>query len=260
MKKITFFLMILFFFQFCKEKEKTAPRLPLESSFIMNFPNTINITKYKDNSNSRFVFEELNVWSTIICDSLIVVKESYCEALKKENAIYLKENTWLQTFYFELGEADFIGKLYIKTENDSLDIKMYLSKAGEYENFLWFKGYCDINLTAGSWTLLDKPPIANYEPQELLLIEWDNTNKNKYLIKYTNIESDSTVNGNYISYDFVSNNNFTNIYNIYDKELNDSTNIEINKNTREGRVKNFIQFSDEEWHCWNEFFENTECE
>lgn len=261
LSKIAYFSIFLLLFQFCKEEEKNAPEIPDTLSFIMEFPDLTEVKKYKkENSNAIFSFEKLEVWNNIIFDSLAVAKKSYIELLKTSEAVYLEENTWLQTFDFNINSIDFTGKFYSKTENDSLDLKMYLSKTGEYQNFLWFYGYFDINLTSGQWILFDKPPVNEYEPQELILIDWSNKDEENFIIKYTNIKSSSTDNGNYITYNKNSDENFPDIYSIYNKGQDNFTTIELNQNTKKGRVKSIIHFNDNEWHCWNENLENIDCE
>ena len=258
MKQIFFILSISLFLQFCDNPERTAPEIPDESNFIIEFPDFILETK--DSSNFKFASEKLMLWESIISDSLLIAKKSYTEAVKNAESVYLKENTWLRTFYFNENSADFTAKLYCKTENDSLDLKMYITRAGEYENFFWFKGFCDINMTSGTWTFIDKPSVNEYKPKELLLIEWNITGESNYLIKYTNIEQGSSQNGNYIAYNMSLDENCTDVYNIYNKGQDSFIKIELNRSTKKGRIKSITHYSDEEWHCWNEEFEDVECE
>ena len=63
--------------------------------------------------------------------------------------------------------------------------------------------------------------------------------------------------GSYISYGIVDNADYNAFYNVFGAE--DQVTIEYNTETKEGRVKARGHFGDDDWHCWNELFQDVDC-
>ena len=140
---------------------------------------------------------------------------------------------------------------------DSVTWEMYITKEGEFEDFLWYFGKCDFLATGGYWILHKNP--TNDVP--LLQIDWErNYLDSTGSIKYTNVEPGGAENGGYIHYGLTLDEPYNAYYDIYNKGQDNLVEIEWNKLTKDGRVKNQQWFKDTEWHCWRPDLKNIICE
>ncbi|KPL16217.1 MAG: hypothetical protein AMJ92_13060, partial [candidate division Zixibacteria bacterium SM23_81] len=121
---------------------------------------------------------------------------------------------------------------------------------------LWYYGDADLFLTEGTW-ILNKDPE---EPEPFVGIEWHRKVQDTTAdIKYTNIVPDGPENGGYIFYGITNDTPYDAFYDIYNKGYDNLTNIEWNRATKDGQVKDPHHFEDEEWHCWDGDLEDIEC-
>ena len=90
------------------------------------------------------------------------------------------------------------------------------------------------------------------DPTDLIRIDWRrNPSRNTSDIKYTNVVPGGPENGGYISYAVTGSTPYDRTYTIYNKGKNQTTYIEWNSATKEGRVKDAAHFRDDSWHYWN---------
>jgi hypothetical protein len=248
--------------------KEEPPAIPPASSFIMDFsdfagPDTTDqmpksgvqneyILTYQ---NWGWAYTNVVVWSTVLTVTLAVPVAAFLESFKHEPS-QQSDGRWLWSYNFMVLNSTYTAKFYGSVSNDGTEWEMYISKAGVYEDFLWYEGGADLPRTHGTWTVYANPD--NSTP--FLSIEWNrDTNAGTADITYTNIVAGDQGKDDYISYGLVGNAVYDAFYNVYQKGNDHLLNIEWNRQLKYGRVKDLQHFKDEEWHCWNENLEDTEC-
>lgn len=259
------------------------PDIPPESSFLMDFSDftssstnssslvpvvrlvsfaVLNADPYVNTDNalgdcSNWGFAVLNVgfWDIVGFLGLAVPVASFIESFEHV-PVQQADHSWVWSYNVTAQGVVYTAELHGKYIDSRVRWEMFISKQGEYANFLWYYGESDLPATGGYWILKNKPAV----PSELLRIDWHRNVASKTSdITYTNIVPGGGENGGYISYAITVAMPFDRSYKIYNKGRNETTNIEWNSVTREGRVKDTILFRDENWHCWNSQLVNTEC-
>jgi hypothetical protein len=242
----------------CKDNEPEAPILPPQSAFVADFSDFNSSGKiFVKETFDSWAFSAVNVtvWSVIVNVGLAVPVASYVEAVKNHDPLYQSDNTWLWTYDFNVGLATYTAKLFGTIDGENVIWEMYISKTGDFTDFLWYKGTCDINATQGTWILYNNPDDAT----ELLEITWNNNTDGTGNIKYMNVVPGGPENGGYIAYGNDLEGDFNAWYDIYNKGLDNLTKIEWNIETKNGRVSDFDHFADDAWHCWNESLYDYDC-
>jgi hypothetical protein len=266
---LVFFLSVLLLVIFCKknttEVEENYPQIPPVNSFLMDFSfftsqDTTDIimkpvSQLQTHQNWGWAAGNVLVWNTIITVGLAVPVAAFVESFHHK-PVKQQDDRWLWQYNFEVFQITYTAKLYGAFDNDSTRWEMYISKDGVYEDFLWYTGKADVPHTGGEWIMFAEP--AN--PTPLLSIVWHRNVENGTAdITYMNIVPGGRENGGYISYGITNNTPYNAYYNIYNKGQDNLTNIECNRETNIGRVKDPAHFGDELWHCWNENLEDVDC-
>ncbi len=263
MKKIKIYSVLLILFiaistsiYSCKDKEPLAPEIPPQESFVTNFSD-FNSKTAIDTTMANWGYSVLNVgvWNTIITVGLAVPVASYVEAIKNHEPEYQSENTWLWQYDFDVVLSSYTAKLFGTLDNDSIYWEMYISKPGDFQDFLWYEGTSAVSGTKGTWTLYDNPT----DKQKLLGIIWDRNSDSTGNIKYLNIVPRGPENGGYIAYGNDNNTDLNAWYDIYNKGKDNHTNIEWNTTVKNGRVKDINHFGNDLWQCWDESQKDVDC-
>jgi hypothetical protein len=239
----------------CKKDEevKTAPALPPQAGFVMNFSDfsTANDTlksalEADTYSNWGYAYFNVAAWNTVLTVGLAVPVASFVEAFNHEAVYHPNDNNWTWSYNFSVGFTSYEAVLTGAVVGDSANWEMRITKAGAYSNFLWYHGKSAIDQTGGYWILIESPE----SPNDLLRIDWKKYADTTADIKYTNIKPGSPENGGYIYYG-TSLESFDRFYSIYNKGLNNLSQIEWSSTLNNGRVKDPHHFSDNAWHCWD---------
>jgi hypothetical protein len=247
--------------------QPTAPDLPPLSAFVMDFtdftPETMALPDGAvgrlDATYSRlnwgWAFTNVFVWNTAVMVGLIVPVIAFVEAFDHEPTRQ-PDGTWVWDYNFVAKDVVYLADLHGRIVRDGVEWEMYISKEGEYTDFLWYFGESDAAGTQGTWTLYAGPT----EPTPLIGIEWHrNPETQTGDIKYTNIVPDGPENGGYIFYGTTDGTPYDAFYDIYNKGLDNHTEIEWNHSTIEGRVRDWDHFEDHAWHCWDSSRNDTDC-
>jgi len=268
-KKISLLLMLVaisssIFLSSCKKKEDigTAPEVPPKGAFVMDYStfqdNDKNLKSEKWAGNVLVAATQVSVWSIILTVGLAVPVAAYVEALKHVPE-HSAGTTWLWQYEVPVGWATYTAKLYGTKEADQVTWEMYLSKNGDdnFQDFLWYEGYNNLTGTKGQWTLYK----SNTDPTKYLQIDWTkNAEDTTGTIKYTNIVPNGSENGGYITYGNAQEGEYNAYYHIYNKGLDNLTQIEWSTENKNGHIKNPNWFKDENWHCWGTDFSDIVCE
>ena len=242
----------------CKQKEKEGdpPDLPPLSSFVMDFDAFPSTTSGREiasavtvNTTSNYGFAAINVgvWNTLIKIGLAVPVGAFVESFKHKPSKQ-SDGSWVWSYDVLALGAKYTASLHRSVPDGTIHWDMYVSKQGAYTNFNWYSGVSDLDRSHGTWTLNASPD----DPTPLLGIEWnyDATAKTGN-IKYTNVVANGAENGGYIYYGVTADPTYDAFYDIYNKGADDLINIQWNRASKAGRVKNPKHFGTVDWNYWD---------
>lgn len=247
----------------CKkdDDDKTAPVVPPQSAFVMDFGNfsdagdTLKSAGSADTyTNWGFSYLNVAVWNTIITVGLAVPVASYVEAFNHEAIYHPNENNWTWSYNFNYGFAVYEAELTGAIEGAQVNWAMRITKAGAYSDFLWYHGSSALDLSGGYWILAESPQ----NPVDLLRIDWNQFPDGTADIRYTNIKTGDPENGSNIWYGTALT-ALDRFYNIYINSTGNNTSIEWSSTLSNGRVKDQLHFGDQQWHCWDENLMDAVC-
>jgi hypothetical protein len=268
MKKLFSVCMILVlsagFFTSCKEKDNgTAPVLPPQESFTIDFNNFVSLKKsleittdQKGINNTNWEYAALVVrdWRLITASTLAVPISAFKLALDNE-PVFLSDNTW--QWSYSVSPADITYKARLTGQIVSNDIlwKMYISREGTggFSEFIWFEGKSNLDGTSGQWTLNQ----SSQAPEPVLQIEWTRVGLTVPYIKYTFVKNLDPFKTSTIEFGLreTALNAYFSVHYYTGTKFSD-VNIEWNTTTKNGRVKS-SDYLNGIWFCWNEQKENN---
>ena len=255
------------------------PQIPPQSSFVMDFadfapapqtslaPGRVMQVSFKrsggllstpeaigDRSNWGYAALNVGFWNIVGALGMAVPVASFVESFK-HSPTQQPDLSWVWTYTVTVQRSTYSAELHGRYIDRGVRWEMHVSKQGEYSDFVWYYGESDLLATEGFWVLKNKPS----DPTDLIRINWRrDTAKNTGDIKYANVVPGGAENGGYISYSVTRSTPYDRAYNIYNKGKNQTTYIEWNSATKEGRVKDSAHFRDDNWHYWNSELINVE--
>ncbi len=246
----------------CTEKDNpdTMPELPPVEALMIDFGEFIEnpataggLKSMETYQGAIYSYATVTIWSGLVTTAMIVPVAAYLESFN-HTPVYLGENSW-QWSYSWSGAETYEARLVTKRiSNDEFTAKMYITLVGSYEDFKWFEGTVRYDRTHAEWTMYESP-LNNVA---WLGIEW---NKDWELgvsdITYTVIKTGHQEYGSYITYGIVDDETYDAYYTISLSQ--NTTEIKWNRTTKAGRVKDLVAFGDSDWHCWNELYQDTDC-
>lgn len=238
-----------------------APEIPPITTFEMDFesfpedPGGRQILDPKAGTRWAQARIGIAVWNTLIGVATIVPVAAF-KASIAQSPEFIGDNTWQWTFDFDVAGIAHQAKLQGTLVSDGVDWSMLLSKEGEFIDYKWYTGHANATRTEGSWTL-------NFGPEQdkpFLQIDWSrNTDNTVAEVRYTSIDPDNVGIGSYIHFGINEETPYNAFYDIFDKTNDNLVEIEWNRETNEGRIKNPRFFEDENYHCWDSDLENVDC-
>ena len=274
--KSKYFVLLIFSMLFlfaCKELDltdplETKPEMPPIASMQIDFSsfpenntlakitgkNSINNIEIHDNWAWAWIHGV--AWKTLVSVGMSIPFAAFVESFNHE-AVQQEDGRWLWEYSFSSHDSiNHTASLYATIDIGGIDWEMYITKETFFDNFMWFSGRSDLFGKSGTWTFFTEPK----NPEPWLGIEWEyNKSDSTGSIKYTDIHDKSDGKGGYINYGLVADSTYDAFFNIYDAKKDNLISIKWNRETHEGRVKDFKHFGDDEWYCWNSNLENIEC-
>jgi len=242
-----------------KDDENEAPVLPPIESFQMDFSDFTVFPDTTDNLKSvntyqHFVysFVTVSVWNLVTTVTMAVPVAVYLESFN-HTPEFLGDDTWQWTYSVNTYTARLVTT---RTNNEKFTAEMFISKTGAeaFEDFKWFEGSVRYDHTSASWKMFESP--ANNV--QWLSIEWrKDWEAGTSDITYTNVKAGSEELGSFITYGIVEDPAYDAFYAAFNSET--QVTIEYNTETKVGRVKERGHFGNDNWHCWNELFQDTDC-
>lgn len=271
----TMFLTVAIFTTSCKKDKGDPPTLPPSSSFVMDFndfkqsKSLLAVQDSTTDTTLKYNFHkaalQVGVWNGILSIGLAVPVAAFLESFNHQPELN-DDNWWVWSYSVPVGFKTYTASLQGKVDGQKVYWEMYLSQAGGFSDFKWFTGSSDLNGTSGQWILYESPTV----PTTLLQIDWNKNSAGTADIKYMNIAPATSTHGNenggYIMYGINNNTPFNTFYKIFYKSWNNQIDINWNRTTKEGQIKNSLAnthpwfFNDTDFHCWDSNGYNTTCQ
>lgn len=260
---IVLLFVILIFLGSCdkkEEKEQPAPLIPPVGTLVIDFSQFENIdTNLVRNTES---FENFGValdrilpWQHIIYERIPIPIVGYAEAHHHNYFYDPNYDSWSWSYQFAYGGEYYHGKLQAWLDPAGVQWAFYVTRDDDYYEFLWMKGVAEANLTRGFWTIYLDPD--NWEPY--IEINYKIIEDGRYEITYENVLHKDVNEGSYISYTYDSTSYYNSHYEIYKVYLDNTTEIDWNSDSFEGRITDMLYYKNDLWYCWDESAKNIDC-
>jgi hypothetical protein len=249
MKKL-FSLSIIFtilFFAACSEDEVVindpAPEVPPEGTLVMPFETFEQgggrVEAQLNAGTARLVIGVWQLASLPLAIPAVAFKASFTQTP------VFSDGKWIWSYQFTASGVNHTAELHGSIVNSGVKWEMFITKEGEFTNFLWFEGISQVDGLGGNWILYKSPN----EPNKILDIVWTrNVDDTIGGIRYTNIE------GGYLEFGI---NNDTLLDAFYVIRANNGDEIEIlwSREKKNGQITTV----DGIVHCWDAIFEDIDC-
>jgi hypothetical protein len=212
---------------------------------------------YAPDEQKNWGFAALNAgfWNIVLFVGLVVPVAAFIESFE-HTPEQQPDYTWIWSYEVSVDDDIYTAELHGRFIDSGVRWEMYVSKDGEYDNFQWYYGESNLPATEGFWILKKNAS----DPTELLRIDWHRAiTDGSSDSKYTNIVPGGPENGGYILHKVTNESPYDRSYEIYNKGKDNTTNIEWNSSTMEGRVKDSAHFGNGDWHCWDFDLQDIEC-
>jgi len=242
----------------CSEKDslapnETAPEIPPQSTLIMDFnsfdtsfalPKISPAGIQQQDAAWRWAAFKVGVWNLVVVANFAIPTVAFVESFRHEPVLQ-DDGSWLWAYNFGIGNS---AKLTGKIVGTEVQWEMRITKSNQYTDFLWFTGTSNLLATEGEWHLNAAPN----NPVPYVDVLWHrNLQDGTADIKYTNVIPNNPGNGGYISYAITNDAEYNAVYDIFNVEINNLTNIAWNRTDFHGHIKDPQHYSDSNWHCWD---------
>ena len=241
------------------------PDIPPMGTFVIDFDDfqgdgggggeSARIAQSIPGGDWLFAAANVGIWNTILTVTLAVPVAAFVESFNHEPTLQ-SDGSWAWSYDVLVGVMLYSARLEARITGANVNWEMYLSKSGEFTDVLWFTGESNLITTSGNWILNRDPD--NLEP--FIRIDWSiDPNDETGDVRYTNIVPDGADNGGFIFAGTTTDPEFDTFYELFNVTADNTTFIEWNRESKAGRVMDEAQYSDTDWHCWDEMLQNTEC-
>ncbi len=233
-----------------------APKLPPKGSFVMDYESFSKSKTANESHRANIGYAKLNVffWNVVLISNLAVPTAAFSESFKHESQ-YIGNLEWVWSYQVVVKNKTYQANLHGKMIGQDIEWKMYVSKEGEFTDFLWYEGLMDQSYQEIEWVIYQSPT----NPVHFLTINYLNDVENgKQSIRYTKAEEIVTQ-ASYIEHGNLTDADLDRYYTIYLQGDNKLTEIEWSYTNGNGQVRDTVHFNDEEWHCWDEQQLDVEC-
>lgn len=250
-------ILILIVTNSCRKDEPgNMPALPPVTSISIEFP---FMTSQKNGSvnltNWEFSTVSLALWNTLLNKNCAIPVTSF-EKSVEQSPVYMEHNTWKWSYRYSADSVLVFSRLQGKLANDSADWKLFVATSKDNitsDEFKWIEGKSASDQSGGWWLIYEKPS----SPEPYLKIFWsqhgdENTNRLVYL------KPGDPDTGHYLEYGTRNSSVYDTYYNI-ELHNGNSIAIELNKTSKDGRIRSMFLYNDSLWHCWNSSFGNVDC-
>lgn len=234
------------------------PIIPPLSTFSMDWGivNAEEGSRKTDESNWSFSSSAVNRWRLLVDTTLAAPIASLAEARNYEPIYDHTAQAWIWEYDFTVGTNIFNARLQGRKNSLESRWEMYVTDAGSFSNFRWFTGQTEPDGLSGSWTVLKE--AGNTDP--FLKIDWNRIeNDEASNIRYTNITPLTEDTRSYIFFQRDDATEFNRKYLIYSKHFNNETDILWSAEFKNGQVRDFRQYNNNDFQCWGAALQDKKC-
>lgn len=235
-----------------------APELPPVGSMVMDF------SVLEDGNSAGRLETQVNwgvaavhvaVWNTILTINVALPVASFTTAISQTPSYDFDRNLWVWTYDYTFLGRTYTSELTAILTTSKILWEMQISQENGFQDVTWYTGETALDGNSGFWLL-------NYnadDPEPRLRIDWVRTGEEISLITYTNVNEGDDNEGGYIEYGNKISGEFDAYYEISMPTRDSDVLIEWRKENGSGHIQDPEFFQDEEWHCWDENFEDIDC-
>lgn len=205
--------------------------------------------------NFNYAKQKLQPWYSLINDTLNIPVQAFLESAN-HTPQYLSDGWWSWKSKIIINQKYYYVDLRGKTTDINVLWEAFISEEIGFFNYKWFYGECDILTNKGMWYVYDKP----FSNQLILQINWTNYYNDNANIKYTKLSAVDSLSGSYVMYARTTAIEYNANYKIFDTDSVNLSEININRTTYIGQVKDSLFFPDYEFHCWDSLRLDSNCE
>src|SRR4030042_127625 len=162
-----------------------APTIPPVNTFVIPIEEFCGtgglITLAGNQSNWDYAAFTVVYWGAILITKLAVPVAAF-RASFQHTPVQQDDGSWIWSYSVNIGNATYTAELHAQFITEGIHWAMNISKEGEYEDFLWYYGECDLPATEGFWILKKSPTNTT----ALVQISWSrNISAGTHAIRYT---------------------------------------------------------------------------
>src|SRR4030043_65214 len=147
-----------------------APTIPPVETFDIPFEDfgTSSLISFDTGNQSNWNYAALavGIWSTIIRVGLAVPVAAF-RASFHNIPLQQDDGSWIWSYAVNISGSIYTAELHAQFITEGVHWAITKYKKGEYEDFLWYYGACDLPATEGFWTRKQSPAV----PTDLLRID-----------------------------------------------------------------------------------------
>lgn len=197
----------------------------------------------------------VGVWNVALTVTLAVPVAAFVVSFTQQPEG--SEGAWVWSYDFMALGVQHHARLEASPVPTGIRWEMYITKDGEFTDFLWFSGESNLQGTSGTWSLNMNPSEAT----SFIDIEWNQTaGRETFDTRFTNVITGAPENGSYIFHGVTEDPVYDAFYQVYGVVNDNLTEIEWNRTTKEGRTRDPLYFGDSDWHCWNSALNDVACQ
>lgn len=237
------------------------PTLPPEASMVIDFSDfassapDIPAATGQVGLNWTRAAASIGAWNLVLTVTLVTPVAAWV-AVANQQPQQQSDGSWEWEYNFTVGLVQHTARLVGRFASPGVQWEMYLSKANEYEDFLWYTGSSNLPATEGRWDLNLHPD----DPTAFLRINWTrDIATSTGDIRYTNVVPAAAENGSYIYYGLVASTQYDAFYEILNTTNGNLTSIEWNRTSAVGRIAAEHLYADTDWHCWDGALDDIAC-
>ncbi len=239
------------------------PELPPLNSFVIDFSDftgaplnaDVPLADQMAGSNWGRAAVVVGVWNVALTVTLATPVAAFLAAFTQQPEG--TDGAWVWQYNFMALGVQHTARLEASPVTAGIRWEMYITKDGEFEDFLWYWGESNLQGTSGEWLLNMEPS----NPTPFIEIVWNQTaSRETFDVQYTNVIQGNAENGGYIYHGVTGDTPYDAFYHVYSAANDNLTEIEWNRTTKEGRTKDPLHFGDSNWRCWDSALNNVACQ
>jgi hypothetical protein len=197
----------------------------------------------------------VGVWNVALTVTLAVPVAAFVASFTQQPTG--SDGAWVWSYNFMVLGVQHTARLEASPVAAGIRWEMYISKDGEFTDFLWFSGESNLQGTSGTWSLNLNPT----DPTSFIDIEWNQTaGRETFDTRFTNVIPGAAENGAYIFHGVTEDPDYDAFFQIWGPVNDNLTEIEWNRATKAGRTRDPLHFGDSDWRCWDSALNDAACQ